>query len=135
MTKNVQLALTKTKPKFTPSKIGIWHLKFEIYLNMRSVREIFKSKEYLLDEPEVEKLVEYCEELQDEIVEFKYQKTNNKELAMLDMLKEVIKGCTAIEKEQMEHERFGFEAPNYEATISNLKNYIYSRCRDEKIWL
>lgn len=107
---------------------------------MRSVREIFKSKQYLLDEPEVEKLVEYCEELQDEIVEFKYQKTNNKELAMLDMLKEVIKGCNAIEKEQMEHERFGFEAPNYEApnyeaTISNLKSYIYSRCRDEKIWL
>jgi len=58
---------------------------------MRSVQEIFKSKEYLLDEPEVEKLVEYCEELQDEIVEFKYQKTNNKELATLDMLKEVIK--------------------------------------------
>lgn len=102
---------------------------------MRSVREIFKSKEYLLDEPEVEKLVEYCEELQDEIVDLKFQKTNNKEFAMLDMLKEVIKGCNAIEKEQMEHERFGYEAPNYEATISNLKNYIYSRCRDEKIWL
>ncbi|MDA6069244.1 hypothetical protein NJT12_06390 [Flavobacterium sp. AC] len=64
------------------------------------------------------------------IVEFKYQKTNNKELAMLDMLKEVIKGCNAMEKEQMEHERFG-----YEATNSNLKNYIYSRCRDEKIRL
>ncbi|SNR87600.1 hypothetical protein [Flavobacterium sp. ov086] len=102
---------------------------------MRSVREIFKSKEYLLDEPEVEKLIKYCEELQDEIVEFKFQKTNNKELAMLDMLKEVIKGCNEIEKELIEHERFGYEAPDYEATISNLKNYIYSRCRDEKIWL
>ncbi|RKR10198.1 hypothetical protein C8C83_1869 [Flavobacterium sp. 90] len=102
---------------------------------MKSVREILKNKEYLLDEPEVEKLVEYCEELQDEIVEFKYQKTNNKELAMLDMLREVIKGCNDIEKEQMEHERFGYEAPNYEDTISNLKSYIYRRCRDEKIWL
>ncbi|WP_264525840.1 hypothetical protein [Flavobacterium sp. N502536] len=102
---------------------------------MKSVQEIFKNKEYLLEEPEVEKLVEYCEELQDELVEFKFQKTNNKELAMLDMLKEVIKGCDAIEKEQMEHERFGYEAPNYQATISNLKSYIYGRCRDEKIWL
>ncbi|KQB38913.1 hypothetical protein [Flavobacterium aquidurense] len=102
---------------------------------MRSVREIFKTKEYLLEEPEVVKLVEYCKELQDEIVELKYQKTNNKELAILDMLKEVIKGCNAIEKEQMEHERFGYEAPNYEATISNLKSYIYSRCKDEKIRL
>ncbi|PBJ12688.1 hypothetical protein [Flavobacterium sp. ACN6] len=102
---------------------------------MRSVREIFKSKDYLLEEPEVIKLVEYCEELQDEIVELKFEKTYNKELAMLDMLKEVIKGCNDIEKEKMEHERFGYEAPNYEATISNLKNYIYNRCKDEKIWL
>lgn len=102
---------------------------------MKSVREIFRNKEYLLDEPEVEKLIDYCEELQDEIVEFKFQKTNNKELAMLDMLKEVIKGCEALEKEQMEHERFGYEMPDYQSTISNLKNYIYSRCKDEKIWL
>lgn len=102
---------------------------------MISVREIFKNKEHLLEQPEVEKLIEYCEELQDEIVEFKFQKSSNKELAMLDMLKEVIKGSNAIEKEQMEHERFGYEAPDYQETISNLKNYIYTRCREEKIWL
>ncbi|WPO80118.1 hypothetical protein [Flavobacterium sp. KACC 22761] len=102
---------------------------------MKSVLEIFRNKEYLLDEPEVNKLIDYCEELQDEIVEFKFQKTENKELAMLDMLKEVIKGCNAIEKEQMEHERYGYEAPDYQATISNLKNYIYNRCKEEKIWL
>ena len=102
---------------------------------MRSVREIFKNKKYLLEESEVERLIDYCEELQDEIVEFKFQKTNNKELAMLDMLREVIKGCSEIEKAQMEHERFGYEVPDYQATISNLKSYIYERCRDENIWL
>jgi hypothetical protein len=102
---------------------------------MKSTREIFKGREYLLEEPEVAKLMEYCEQLQDEIVEFKFEKTNNKELAMLDMLKEVIKGCNAIEKEQAEHERFGFEAPDYKETISNLKRYIYGRCKDEKIYL
>ena len=102
---------------------------------MKSVREIFKTKEYLLDEPEVVKLIDYCEELQDEIVEFKFQKTNNKELAMLDMLKEVIKGCNAIEKEQMEHELFGYEAPNYQETVSNLKSYIQEICRINKIYL
>ena len=102
---------------------------------MKSTREIFKNNPSLLEEPEVVALLNYCNELQDEIVEFKFQKTDNKELAMLDMLKEVIKGCNAIEKEQMEHERFGFEAPNYEETISNLKRYILRRCEDEKIWL
>jgi hypothetical protein len=102
---------------------------------MKSIREIFKNDPSLLDEPEVVQLLEYCEQLQDEIVEFKFQKTNNKELAMLDMLKEVIKGCDAIEKEQAEHARFGYDAPKYKETISNLKRYIYGRCKDEKIWL
>jgi hypothetical protein len=102
---------------------------------MKSIREIFKNNPSLLDEPEVAQLLEYCEQLQDEIVEFKFQKTNNKELAMLDMLKEVIKGCDAIEKEQGEHERFGYDAPNYQETISNLKRYILKRCQDEKILL
>jgi hypothetical protein len=102
---------------------------------MKSTREIFKTNPTLLDEPEVGQLLDYCEQLQDEIVEFQFQKTNNKELAMLDMLKEVIKGCNAVEKEQMEHERFGYEAPDYPSTISNLKRYILKRCQDEKIYL
>jgi hypothetical protein len=102
---------------------------------MKSIREIFKNNPSLLNEPEVAQLLEYCEQLQDEIVEFKFQKTTNKELAMLDMLKEVIKGCDAIEKEQAEHERFGYDAPNYQETISNLKRYVLKRCQDEKIWL
>jgi hypothetical protein len=88
-----------------------------------------------LDEPEVVELMNYCEALQDEIVEFKFQQAKNKELAMLDMLKEVIKGCNAIQKEQMEYERFGLEAPAYQETISNLKTYILKRCQDEKIYL
>ena len=110
-------------------------MKLKLPLYMKSTREIFKTNPSLLDEPEVAQLLEYCEQLQDEIVEFKFQKTNNKELAMLDMLKEVIKGCNAIQKEQMEHERFGYEAPDYQETISNLKHYILKRCQDEKIWL
>lgn len=102
---------------------------------MKNLREIFKNRYDLLDEPEVEKLLEYCEQLQDEIVEFKFEKDKNKELAMLDMIREVLKGCNAIEKEQNEHERFGYDPPNYQETISNLKRYILDRCREERIWL
>jgi hypothetical protein len=102
---------------------------------MKSIRELFKNKDYLLEEPEVEQLLDYCEKLEDDIVEFKFNKDKNKELVMLDMIREVIKGCNAIEKEQNEHERFGYDAPNYQETISNLKKYILDRCRDERIWL
>jgi hypothetical protein len=102
---------------------------------MKSIRELFKNKDFLLEEPEVEQLLEYCEKLEDDIVEFKFDKDKNKELVMLDMIREVIKGCNAIQKEQNEHERFGYDAPNYQETISNLKKYILDRCRDERIWL
>ncbi len=102
---------------------------------MRSIREIFKNKEFLLDEPEVEQLLEYVLQLEDEIVEYKFEKQNNKQLAMLDMIKEVVKGCNEIQKQQQESLRFGYEQPDFEAAISNLKRYIYERCRDEKIYL
>jgi hypothetical protein len=102
---------------------------------MRSIREIFKNKEFLLDEPEVEQLLDYALQLEDEIVEFKFEKQNNKQLAMLDMIKEVVKGCNEIQKQQQESIRFGYEAPDFEAAIANLKRYIHERCRDEKIYL
>ena len=91
---------------------------------MKNKLEIFKKAPDLLDEPEVQELLDYCERLEDELVDLKFDKEKSKELIMLDMIKEVIKGCNAIQKEQLEHERFGYEAPNYQATISNLKSYI-----------
>ena len=51
------------------------------------------------------------------------------------MIKEVVKGCNALEKEQTEHERFGYEEPDYKETISNLKRYILDICRDNQIYL
>lgn len=102
---------------------------------MKNKLEIFKKAQDLLDEPEVQELLEYCEKLEDELVDFKIEKNKNKELILLDMIKEVLKGCNAIEKEQIEHERFGYEAPNYQAIISNLKSYILEICRDNQIYL
>lgn len=102
---------------------------------MKNKLEIFKKAQDLLDEPEVQALLDYCEKLEDELVDLKFEKEKNKELIMLDMIKEVIKGCNAIEKEQLEHERFGYEAPNYQATTSNLKSYISEVCRINKIYL
>lgn len=102
---------------------------------MKKPRDLFKNKPELLDEPEVEALLNYCESLEDELVDLKFEKQDNKELVLLDMIKEVMKGCKALEKEQMEHERFGYEAPDYQETISNLKSYIQEICRINKIYL
>jgi len=102
---------------------------------MKKPRDFFKNKPALLDEPEVLALLEYCESLEEELVDLKFEKNDNKELVLLDMIKEVVKGCNALEKEQLEHERFGFESPDYRETVSNLKSYIQEICRINKIWI
>ena len=102
---------------------------------MKNKLEIFKKAQELLDEPEVQELLDYCEKLEDELIDLKFEKDKNKQLIMLDMIKEVVKGCNAIEKEQAEHDRFGYEAPKYEETIANLKRYILDQCKDNQIYL
>jgi uncharacterized tellurite resistance protein B-like protein len=102
---------------------------------MKKIRDLFIKKDYLLEEPEVEQLLDYCEQLEDQIIDYKFEKTYNKELILLDMVREILKGCTDIQKKQEEHERFGYEAPDYEQRIADLKQYIMERCRDEKIKL
>ena len=102
---------------------------------MKNKVDIFKKAQDLLDEPEVQELLTYCDRLEDELVDLKFEKTNNKELIMLDMIREVIKGCNAMEKEQLEHERFGYDAPNYAQAVSNLKVFILGMCKDNKIYL
>ncbi len=102
---------------------------------MKKPRELFKNKEFLLDEPEVEQLMDYCEKLQDELVDLKLDQSQNKQLLMLDMLKEIVKACEETEKQQKEFIRFGLEPPDFEESISNLKRYLIVRCRENGIWL
>lgn len=102
---------------------------------MKNKLDIFKKAKDLLVEPEVQELLTYCDRLEDELVDFKFEKTNNKELIMLDMIREVIKGCNALEKEQLEHERFSYDAPNYAQAVSNLKSFILEMCKEHKIYL
>ncbi|MBF4472824.1 MULTISPECIES: hypothetical protein [Flavobacterium] len=102
---------------------------------MKNPRELFKNKPHLLEENEVEHLLGYCEKLQDELADLKFDQNGNKQLIMLDMLKEIVKACEATEKQQQEFLRFGLEPPDFEESISNLKRFLITRCRENGIWL
>lgn len=102
---------------------------------MKKPRDLFKNKPHLLEEEEVEHLLEYCEKLQDELVDLKFDQNANKQLIMLDMLKEIVKACEETEKQQREFIRFGLEPPDFEESISNLKRFLIARCRENGIWL
>ena len=102
---------------------------------MKNKLEIFKNKKTLLDGPEVQELLDYCDVLEDKLIDLKFAVEKSKELILLDMIKEVVKGCNAIEKAQLEHNRFGFEEPNYKETIANLKQYILEVSKENQIYL
>jgi uncharacterized tellurite resistance protein B-like protein len=101
---------------------------------MKNIRQLFKDKDYLLEEPEVEQLIAYCEELQDEVVEFKFEKGKSKEKVLLEIIREISNSCQDIQKQQLEHERFDYEAPDYRTAVLNLKKYLDDRCREERIY-
>ena len=102
---------------------------------MKKPSELFKNKPHLLEETEVEQLLEYCEKLQEEMVDLKFQQNENKQLIMLDMLKEIVKACEETEKQKRESIRFGLEPPDFEDSISNLKRFLIVRCKENGIWL
>ena len=54
---------------------------------------------------------------------------------MLDMLKEVVKSCTAIQQQEMEHKRFSYPLPDYSESIWNLKSYLLEMNRNNKLGL
>ena len=102
---------------------------------MKNPRELFQNKQHLLEETEVEQLLDYCEKLQDELVDLKFERNENKQLIMLDMIKEIVKACEETEKQQREFIRFGLEPPDFEESILNLKYFLIARCRENGIWL
>lgn len=96
---------------------------------------LFKNKDYLLDEPEVNELITLCEQQQDEILDLEYQLSKSKEIILKEMLSDILKACEAIEKEEEEHVRFGFPEADFKSAIKNLESYITVRCKDEQIYL
>ena len=68
-------------------------------------------------------------------MDLKFEQNENKQLIMLDMLKEIVKACEETEKQQKKFLRFGLEPPDFEESISNLKRFVQIRCRENGIWL
>lgn len=103
----------------------------------KSAHQILKSKPELYDYPEVEKLIAYIEELEDEVVELKQKKDVNSE-AHLKVLVEDINNdlYKFIEGEEKIEWVDGEErADRYLQTIKNLRKYIVNYIKDYNIKL
>jgi|688.fasta_scaffold2557729_1 hypothetical protein len=93
---------------------------------MKSIHSIFKKKSYLLNEPEVQELIDYCDDLQSQLIDIKQSEQFSKEDIFKEMIREILVGCDEILEGQ---------DIDYKKMIENLKFYIKTNCEEYNIRL
>lgn len=92
---------------------------------MKSINQIFKKNPELLDNEEVSELVEYCRELESEVIDNKQSKTFNFEDKLAELVRDLNISLNQLLKDDADAIRFmETERVNYEEAILNLKKYI-----------
>jgi len=83
----------------------------------------------------VEELIEYCRELEDEVVE--NNQIIDQTVILKQLISEISKSCVDLLKEDEKSERWpnDFEKVDFKEAIINLKKYISLYCIDNKIKL
>lgn len=102
---------------------------------MKSIKQIFKNNPQLMDEPEVEELMEYCRELEGQVMEYSLASNYNKEVNVIDIVRDIQLSCVNILKDDEDIKRFGGDEIDYKESIINLNKYILKLCRDYNIIL
>lgn len=92
---------------------------------MKSVHQIFKNNEHLMDLAPVEELIDYTYELEGQVLERKIDDTYDKEEIYLQILKDIYESCNKTLEDQETSDRFR-EIPSvdFKMAIINLKKYL-----------
>jgi hypothetical protein len=93
---------------------------------MRSISQIFKGNEHLMDLSPVEELIEYTQELEGQVFEKKIQDNYDKEHMLRSMLQDILQSCSDMEETNLLAKRYPgmYEKSDAESLVKNLKMYI-----------
>ena len=100
---------------------------------MRNINQIFKYNKILMDIPEVSELITYCEQLEDNLVENKHDKSYNKETILLEFLRELSSSCDDILKTDEENTRFKLGEIDFKQSVVGLNKNIKQFFRDNNL--
>ena len=102
---------------------------------MRSINQIFKGNEHLMDLEPVDSLIDYCKDLEDEVVENKQK--SDQTIILKQLISEISKSCFELLEDDKKSERWSndFEKIDFKESIVNLREYIIKYCLDNKIKL
>lgn len=93
---------------------------------MDKIRQIFMLRRDLEEEDEVQELIDHCRELEDQVYDLDDQGPSDRELAMLQFIRELDRSC----KDIVDDEEVDEEKKEY---VKNLKNYIEEFRRDNSV--
>ncbi len=100
---------------------------------MKSINQIFQDNSYLMDEPEVSELIEYCKELEDELIEHRQKKEVTKEVPLAELVRDLYRSIDEILKADENPVRFKESPPvDFKTSILNLKQYLLKFAKDYK---
>jgi hypothetical protein len=93
---------------------------------MKNISQIFKSKTFLMDYPEVGELIEYCRELEGEVLEKKIEDTYDKEHMLKTMLSDILSSCREYEQNKILKDRYPelYNELDADSLVKNLMSYI-----------
>jgi hypothetical protein len=93
---------------------------------MKSVNQIFRGNEHLMDLGPVEELIDYTRELEEIVLERKIEDSYDKEHMLRSMLLDILTSCRDMEETNQLSERYPdmYEKSDAESLVKNLKTYI-----------
>ncbi len=102
---------------------------------MRSIYEIFKGNEHLMDLSPIENLIDYTQELEGQI--FENDMLENKENIYKSMLQEILNSCQEFNEKKILEDRYPelYEKIDAETLVKNLLNYILEMNRTNNLKL
>ena len=79
-----------------------------------------------MDQPEVIELIEYCQELEGEVLEKKIDNTYNKEHMLKTMLSDILSSCREYEENKILKDRYPelYNELDANSLVKNLMEYI-----------
>lgn len=93
---------------------------------MKSISQIFKGNEHLMDLSPVEELIEYTQELEGQVMESKVEDTYDKEHILKSMLSDILHSCREYEENKILQDRYPdlYQSIDADTLVKNLMVYI-----------
>ena len=100
---------------------------------MKSINQIFRDNTALLDEPEVQELVEYYKELEDEVIDLRQTDVSVMEGKLAEVVRDIYHSINKTIKEDEDAIRFKeTDSVDFNEAVLNLRKFLIKFATDNQ---